>query len=39
MKKIITLIGTLLITISAFSASTVDFEAQMKSLEKNISFF
>lgn len=34
MKKIITLIGTLLITISAFSASTVDFEAQMKSLEK-----
>ena len=33
-KKIITLIGTLLITISAFSASTVDFEAQMKSLEK-----
>lgn len=34
MKKIITLIGTLLITISAFSASTVDFKAQMKSLEK-----
>lgn len=34
MKKIITLIGTLLITISAFSTSTVDFEAQMKSLEK-----
>lgn len=34
MKKIITLIGTLLITISAFSASTVDFEAQIKSLEK-----
>lgn len=34
MKKIITLIGTLLITISAFSSSTVDFEAQMKSLEK-----
>ena len=34
MKKIITLIGTMLITISAFSASVTDFETQMKSLEK-----
>ncbi|MEH1739715.1 adhesion protein FadA [Fusobacterium varium] len=34
MKKIIILIGTMLITISAFSASVTDFETQMKSLEK-----
>lgn len=34
MKKIITLLGTLLITISAFAVSADDFEAQMKSLEK-----
>lgn len=34
MKKIITLIGTMLITISAFSASVTDFETQMKSFEK-----
>lgn len=34
MKKIITLFGTLLITISAFAVSADDFEVQMKSLEK-----
>lgn len=34
MKKIILLIGTMLISISAFSASVTDFETQMKSLEK-----
>lgn len=34
MKKIIILIGTMLITISAFSASVTDFETQMKSLER-----
>lgn len=34
MKKIITLFGTLLITISAFAISADDFEVQMKSLEK-----
>lgn len=34
MKKIITLLGTLLITVSAFAVSADDFEVQMKSLEK-----
>lgn len=34
MKKIITLLGTLLITISSFAVSADDFEVQMKSLEK-----
>lgn len=34
MKKIITLFGTLLLTISAFAVSADNFEAQMKSLEK-----
>ena len=34
MKRIITLLGTLLITISSFAVSADDFEVQMKSLEK-----
>lgn len=34
MKKIITLLGTLLMTISSFAVSADDFEVQMKSLEK-----
>ncbi|MDU1910385.1 adhesion protein FadA [Fusobacterium sp.] len=34
MKKTITLIGAMLVTISTFSASVTDFEDQMKSLEK-----
>ncbi|MHD0318374.1 adhesion protein FadA [Fusobacterium sp. THCT1E2] len=38
MKKIITLFGTLLITISAFAVSADDFEVQMKSLEKEYQF-